>query len=253
MLEVTETALESAPEIEKSSQPKSKTMKVTDASNKAVDESLERHKEAGLFKGHKQDYLEFAMARLAQLEKQVEQLKPATVETDNTDEDNNRKAWFTAISGTTKTERETKLSEIKKALGVEDSDAIVMSRNELYAKAAEMSGKTVQEIIRKGAESEAQAIITSLRKPNDGAGRGRVGSGDAKIEEKFIELVKEIEAGSYKPLKNQLPITAISMKARTNPTTVDNWAKRNNLDFPMPVDIAIEKAKEMEQIAEHGA
>lgn len=233
--------------VETTTSKKSSTSRLT-VKTESLDTFHALHKlelSEGTFTGDAKEYFDFLLSE----RKQNRTLKPVASEpTSKKSEEDKPKTWFTNLSGKTKDERETKLAEIKKTLGISDNDDIIMTRAELYAKASQLSGKSVDEILVSGAESEAQALITALRVGNEGAGKGRLGSADATLDTAFIELVGMIENGSYKPVGG-LPITKIASRAGANFNSAKSWASRRGFTFPMDLEEASTIAA---QLAEHG-
>jgi len=151
--------------------------------------------------------------------------------------------WFTKVSGKTPEERNTKQSEVKAVLGFELNQPVLMTRKELYAKAAELAGKSIDTMIIEGADSNAQTLITTYRKPaneTNGGGQGRAGSKDTVLAKTLLEVLQMVESGSYKPRNGTISLTQIANRCMTGYPTALNWAKRNGLNK----DISLEEATE---------
>ncbi len=156
------------------------------------------------------------------------------------------KVWFTKISGKNTEERNTKQTEIKAVLGFSPDESIVMTREELYQKASELTGKDLATIVLEGADTYAQTLITTFRKPSSEfakhGGRGRIGSKDEALAKALLTVVELINNGHYKPNKGKIPITMVATKTFptiTGANTALNWAIRNGLEFPLTTEDAI--------------
>jgi hypothetical protein len=150
--------------------------------------------------------------------------------------------WFTKVSGKTPEERSTKQAEVKAVLGFEPNQPVLMTRKELYEKAAELAGKTIDNVIIEGADTNAQTLITTYRKPaseTNGGGQGRAGSKDTVLAKTLLEVLQMVETGSYKPRNGTISLTQIANRSMTGYPTALNWAKRNGLTK----DISLDEAK----------
>jgi hypothetical protein len=150
--------------------------------------------------------------------------------------------WFTKVSGKTPEERNSKQSEVKAVLGFEPNQPVLMTRKELYEKAAKLAGKTIDTVIIEGADTNAQTLITTYRKPaseTNGGGQGRAGSKDAALAKTLLEVLEMVENGSYKPRNGTISLTQVANRSMTGYPTALNWAKRNGLNK----DISPEEAR----------
>jgi hypothetical protein len=141
--------------------------------------------------------------------------------------------WFTKVSGKTPEERNNKQAEVKAVLGFEPNQPVLMTRKQLYEKAAELAGKTIDTVIIEGADTNAQTLITTYRKPaseTNGGGQGRAGSKDAALAKTLLEVLEMVENGSYKPRNGTISLTQIANRSMTGYPTALNWAKRSGLN-----------------------
>lgn len=205
------------------------------------DNLYERAKAKGDFTGTKTEYVHYILER-EKLRSNEPSPKPETIDNKESD-DNQPLAWFVNISGKNNEEKQNKLIEIKQILGITEDEEIIFTRQELYVKASEISGKSVEEIKKEGADSEAQKIITAMRNPEK-SGQGRLGSADNALDVAFKEIVEMIQSGMYTP-KEGVPITKISQRAGANFNSAKSWSKRRGFNFPMAIDHAVKFAEKL--------
>lgn len=219
----------------------SKEISCTPEAKELFDSLYERAKATGDFTGNKSEYLQYVLEREKERSNQPSPKSEST--TSKGLEMDESLVWFTNVSGKSVEEKQTKLTEIKEILGVDEDEKIFFTRLELYQKASKLSGKSLTDIVKDGADAEAQALITAMRNPN-ATGQGRLGSADVALDSAFKEVIEQIKLGIYTP-KKDLPITKISQRAGANFNSAKSWSQRRGFAFPMAIDHAIKLAEKL--------
>lgn len=219
-----------------------KEISCTVEAKELFDNLYERAKATGNFKGTKSEYMQYILEREKERSNQP---SPKAETVDNKQiEDDKPLVWFVNISGKNIEERQTKLLEIKQVLGINPDEEIIFTRAELYKKASELSGKNIDDVIKDGADAEAQSLITAMRNPEK-SGQGRLGSADHRLDIAFKEIVELIKKGVYTPKNNVLPLTPIANRLNANINSAKSWAKRRGFAFPMALEHAFKLAEKL--------